>query len=57
MADADGDDGTLELEQSTQHLKDFKLAIEFKYLVRYSQEARNFGRSELTSISVLRSLR
>jgi hypothetical protein len=36
MANAEEDDGTLELEQSTQHLKDFKLAIEFKYLVRYS---------------------
>ena len=31
--DSEGND-MFELEQSTQHLKDFKLAIEFKYLVR-----------------------
>jgi hypothetical protein len=33
MATSTANDGFLELEQSTQHLKDFKLAIEFKYLV------------------------
>lgn len=33
MATSNVNDGFLELEQSTQHLKDFKLAIEFKYLV------------------------
>lgn len=33
MDSSEGND-MFELEQSTQHLKDFKLAIEFKYLVR-----------------------
>ena len=40
MAEIEEDDGALELEQSTQHLKDFKLAIEFKYLVSRPNEAR-----------------